>query len=648
MRWLRMLMLVALLGTIWTNGVRADDELQLRGALQQRPSGVVGTWVVGGESFVANSQTDIDEEDGPLTIGGCTEVRYIMSGTQKLAVRISSEMSNECGGGGGGDDDTRNEVYGRIVQFPAALLGDWNIGGVIYRASNITSFEQEDGPFAVNTCVEVRYTTTTTGKLAQEIETEDDYKCATLPGGTTPQRQIFGRVTSFPAALLGTWVVSGTNYLADQATQFEQEDGRFFTGGCIDLAFDPANNRAIRISTTEAERCGADNEAQFYGLIRAFPANFIGVWQIGTQTVTSTSSTLLQQNDGAFAVGRCVEVEYRRTTSGLVATKIATEDMFRCATNTFTNIVVGTVNSLPAVQFGVWVVDNNPYEVRPTTTLQPTAGAFAAGSCVELRYLVQAAVNVATAVTSLPAARCTPATPTPINGLGKIYATLDLTPTTGVSSTWRIGGIGFTRTAQTTFDDSNTAIVPGVCVEASYALNDTLRTLRRVETKPLARCQNAAGGVEFRFYGIVSTFPANLAGAWNVGGVPFTATSTTLFDQPHGAFARGAFVEVRYAPQGGALVARRIATHVAADAARLQSSGTLDAQPADEDGTWVINGTSYRADPALDVTLTTLNRAAGTTVQLTAYQLADGTPVLRSLEGTQAATYRVLLPFVRR
>jgi hypothetical protein len=50
----------------------ADDEFY--GIVESRPDGKAGTWTIGGRSIEATDDTDLDEDDGPLTIGACAEV----------------------------------------------------------------------------------------------------------------------------------------------------------------------------------------------------------------------------------------------------------------------------------------------------------------------------------------------------------------------------------------------------------------------------------------------------------------------------------------------------------------------------------------------------------------------------------------------
>jgi hypothetical protein len=66
---------------------------RVRGIVQSRPAGKIGTWVVGGKTFIAKSSTQLDVAEGPLKVGACAKVRY--SGAN-IAVEIDSEPASDC------------------------------------------------------------------------------------------------------------------------------------------------------------------------------------------------------------------------------------------------------------------------------------------------------------------------------------------------------------------------------------------------------------------------------------------------------------------------------------------------------------------------------------------------------------------------
>lgn len=51
---------------------------------------------------------------------------------------------------------------------------------------------------------------------------------------------------------------------------------------------------------------------RFVGVIRMMPRDGVGTWLIGTTTITTGSTTFLDDAQGSLAVGTCARVEMRR------------------------------------------------------------------------------------------------------------------------------------------------------------------------------------------------------------------------------------------------------------------------------------------------------------------------------------------------
>ncbi|WP_052128693.1 hypothetical protein [Neosynechococcus sphagnicola] len=63
-------------GILVLTGAVLADEGSYYGILRNRPTGITGTWIIGDRSFQADQRTRLDEEDGPLKVGVCAEVKY--------------------------------------------------------------------------------------------------------------------------------------------------------------------------------------------------------------------------------------------------------------------------------------------------------------------------------------------------------------------------------------------------------------------------------------------------------------------------------------------------------------------------------------------------------------------------------------------
>ena len=132
--------------------------------------------------------------------------------------------------------------------------------------------------------------------------------------GDDEYEEVYGIVEAFRANLLGEWIVSGVAYTATIETQFEQEDGPFIVGGCVEVAFVPETNTAVEIGTTDADDCEDEEEPpaeeSFYGFVESLPDDLIGLWIIEGVEFVATETTEFDDDEGAFAIGVCVKVKY--------------------------------------------------------------------------------------------------------------------------------------------------------------------------------------------------------------------------------------------------------------------------------------------------------------------------------------------------
>lgn len=583
--WIMALMATAVYATTAALAAPTGDTLDTRGIVTSFPAGLVGEWIVAGESYTASASTVFKQEDATFAVDGCVDVEYTESGGTRQAVRIDAKQLYDCQGGGGTQPW---QQYGRITSFPAGLIGSWVVGTTSYTTTVSTSFQQEHGAFAVGRCVEVKFQPGTFS--ATEIETEDDYHCANP--GQPALAQHYGVVDSFPAGLVGSWSVGGQPYTATTSTQFQQNDGPFVVGGCVEVKYTPADSTAVEIETKEPARCdgaggGTPAISKQYGLLVSRPVTVTGMWTIGALTVEATAATQLEQEHGLLDVGVCASASH----SGGLATKIESEEPYKCEGGSATNFAYGLIENLPANLFGTWLVSGVPYQVNPSTELNQEDGPFAVAACVKVTYFTENGVNQATEVETQSGDDCAPGpqTPAPVS---KIYATIDSLPASPFIGPWSIGGFPFTAVASTLFDQEDGAFGAGQCVEAKFTA--ATGELWQVESKPADRC------VILKLYGVVESIPVGNMGTWIIGGREVVANAQTVFSQEHGVLAVGAFVEVRYALDGATAVASRIETHVAPGAGRTTSVGTLQSISVDGQ-TWMISGQPYQADPAADV-----------------------------------------------
>lgn len=548
------------------------------------------------------------------------------------------------------DDPDTFQVYGILEDgFPNPPgPGDWVIDGITYTADSDTEFETEHGEFTAGTCVEVKYTTSDSVNYAVEIETEYDYKCS---GDSTAYSETYGIVFAFPdPGLIGEWEIGeGVFYTADENTQFEQEHGSFFVGGCVEVKYidDGSMKTAVEIETKSSDECDGEALTKFYGLIEApIPDldDYDSLWIIGDMEIKFNADTNLDQNKAVFAENVCVEVlYYLDAENAKVAKKIKSKDAHHCSKGSFTQIVYGFIGSFPESLYGTWLIDDNDYVASPSTQFKESVRTFAAGQCVKVKYYTLDDVNHATEIKTEKAKKCD-GSGDGLPGVSKIYATIDSFPwpvdpydspyVSPYVGPWIIGGIEFFATETTTFEQEYGSFAVGVCVEAKYTTDEEgWKKLIEVATTESYKCESDGdpSALVFTTYGAVVSMPENvdptdLTGDWEINGASYIAGENTSFSEEFGDFGIGAYVKVKYilvtyTEMELAQQALTIETHVAPGAGLINVQGTLTSHDSSDNvNDWVVDGVTYAADSAIDVGKNYQSPQVGELVMLNNYE----------------------------
>jgi hypothetical protein len=129
-----------------------------------------------------------------------------------------------------------------------------------------------------------------------------------------------------------------------------------------------------------------------------------------------------------------------------------------------------------------------------------------------------------------------------------------------------------------------------------------------------------------------------------VAGVSVEANNETTFDQTHGSFEVGTYLEVKYTVNSNTLVANSIRAHVSPGNGMGTRFGQLTAFDANDEGNeWVSGGVSYRGDPAMDIASGARAPRLGDTVAFNSYE-QDGMRYLTEV----SAAMQLFLPNVKR
>ncbi len=351
------------IGTTNTNncvGTTSPAEMKFYGFIETIPAGNVGTWAIDGTSFESSITTQLKQEHSVFAPGVCAAVEYYVDGSLNRATEIGTEDAYHCNGG-----TYTNKAYGSIDSFPTTHYGSWVVDGTTYVARvGATEFSQDDGSFGIGACVEIRYATQGGIHEATKIETQNGAGCAN--GATLPSiSKVYATIDSFPAApYIGAWQIGGIDYEATAVTQFDEEDGLFGVGLCVQVEYSVVNGSKIlsEVNTEKTYKCQgtAGTEFSSYGVVETMPSSldFTGTWQISGIPFTANGSTKISQEHGFFAVGAYVEVKYVVSGTTNVITKIETHVAPGAGSDTSSGVLDAHDSS---DDWNDWTVDGTTY-----------------------------------------------------------------------------------------------------------------------------------------------------------------------------------------------------------------------------------------------------------------------------------------------
>ncbi|MCB0112198.1 MAG: hypothetical protein KDE53_40020 [Caldilineaceae bacterium] len=462
------------------------SEREVYGRVERMPApGLVGDWVVNGVTYRTSSSTEFEQRSGPFVVGACVKIHYNANSNPFPVREMRTESTADCTNSNATPVSTpsatststpsgEREIYGLVESMPGNRVGNWVINGVTYVATESTEFQQEHGAFAVGACVKIHAQNNT----MREIETEQAYRCGGSGGSGggsddgSGEAELYGILQSFPANLIGNWNVGGITFAADSATEFKQREGVFAVGSTVKVHFGTDGNGIHRAREIETRFANDDNgrdddgngsfegaEGHAYGAIDAIPGNQIGLWRIGGIEYSVSNSTVLSENDGTFAVGKQVKVEYYLDgNGGRIARKIETTSETGGVTAPTRFKLFGFVSQMPANGFvGTWVVDNIIFSADGNSQFKENNGLFGLGAYVAVEYTVQNGTNQVHEIeTHVP----------PGAGPNLAAGRIDdkggqLVAAAQLLATWTIAGTSYTVTPATDLNDFTGALNVG-------------------------------------------------------------------------------------------------------------------------------------------------------------------------------------------
>lgn len=633
-QWLLWLALLVglILSIMWIGSVARAEEEGWVGKVETMPTGgLIGEWRVGGQLFTTTNNTEFRLEKGPFVVGACIGVKYVGEAPPFAVMRMVTKDAKECMPGATPsvtrtpegtktpsatgtttpDDDDDHEdakMTALVEQMPErGLLGSWVIGGVDYVVAPGARLRQEKGPFAVGACVEVEYLVGATPRQVRKMETKRHYECAqdgtpaatptlipTAPPVGTPgaEFEVYGRVESLPAGLIGNWVVDGVTYLATAETEFDDERGNFAVGRCVKIhALNTTPTPTIReIENERGFHCAHDDDDHdeflgagvLFGKIQSLPATgLLGDWNVGGMTFVVSDTTELKARDEQFAVDVMVKVHFVVDAAGVnLARKIEAK-----------------------------FADDDGHDDDGNGVFEGAEG----------------------------------------HAFGKI----EKMPAGDLIGEWVIGAISYTVTADTRMVEPHSNFVVGATVRVKYYTDaQGNRIVRKIKTTN--ENSGADDPNHFTLFAFIDQMPpSGFAGEWILDHIAFVATGETKFVEEHGTLGVGAYVKVEYFIRNGRNVIHELETQVPPGAGDDNTVGEIENTgdgliAAGANGTvWTIGGKSYTVTPATDLNDLQSDLTIGSTALVNSYTAADGTQVATQIRGV-TLNNRLFMPISKR
>ncbi|MBP7960393.1 MAG: hypothetical protein KBG20_04915 [Caldilineaceae bacterium] len=470
-----------------------DGTVEFVGTVEILPaSGLVGQWVVSGQTFTVTATTEVDQSKGAVAVGVRVKVHAVRESDTSLTAVEIKVLAN--GGSGGNDDSSGNYIKftGLVESLPASgLIGEWVVAGRTISVTANTQIDEEDAAVAVGVLVKVEGYRLADGTVrAQEIEVKS-------AGNGQPNEgtvHLVGQVEARPdGTLLGTWTIAGRTVEVVTATVFDESHGPAALGVRVKVeGTEQADGSvlAAQIKTLGNDTGGdggSDSYAKFKGTVVSIPAtpDRVGQWQIRenagvTLTINVLAETYMDETGGPIVVGSFVEVEGTVAADGsVVAAKIELKIPGECDCNELE--FVGFVDSAPgsADGQGAWVIRSGMGLTRTViadAATQFKSGIPVAGDRVEVHATVQADGSLLASKINKESEGG--------GGGGVEFTALIVSFPAGLVGTWQVGDKTVMASNGTNFDQKDGPFAVGVLVEVKgMAQADGTIVAQRIESK---------------------------------------------------------------------------------------------------------------------------------------------------------------------
>lgn len=215
-------------------------------------------------------------------------------------------------------------------------------------------------------------------------------------GGGDAGIKFEGTVESFPPGLVGDWRVGGRTIHVSPQCELAQEIGPVAIGAFVEVVGQMLSDGSMNATKIEVKSnpAGGDGRDDLKGAIESLPAGsgLLGDWRVAGHTVHVTSSTIINTEHGAIALGALVEVTgTARSDSSIDAARIEVNPGSSFVDGESVS-VKGTIESMPAgTLIGDWMVSGSRVHVTSKTKLKGYYdGGFGVGVRVKVKGIQKA------------------------------------------------------------------------------------------------------------------------------------------------------------------------------------------------------------------------------------------------------------------
>jgi len=225
----------------------ANGQGEFRGTIESLPSaaGRIGQWSVSGRKVNVTASARIKPDNATVAIGFVVQVKGVFRQDGSID---ATEIEVKSNGGGG----SFIEFGGVVETLPgtAGQIGAWMVSGRRVNVAATTKIEQESGPVAIGSTVEVKGALLPDGSVnAVKVEIEND----------ADPNKFFGKIEALPSALnlIGDWRVGGRTVRVNASTRIERKYGLVAVGAFVEVRGAPQSDGSINATKIEVKQGSA-------------------------------------------------------------------------------------------------------------------------------------------------------------------------------------------------------------------------------------------------------------------------------------------------------------------------------------------------------------------------------------------------------